>query len=86
DKGAGAALKHRLDDRSAAARFNYYDAITAAAPRLRAQPARGPRDAIFRGTVLWLAEALKPFHSFPYGGVDANFYPIPYVVTQGSAA
>jgi uncharacterized protein (DUF885 family) len=86
DKGAGAALKHRLDDRSEAHRFNFFDAIVAAAPRLRAQPAAGPRDAIFRETVLWLAGAVRPFQGFSYGGVAGYAYPVPYVVSQVSGA
>lgn len=86
DRGARAALKHRLDDRSRPGRLNYYEAIIEAAPRLRAVGATGPRDAIFRETVLWLADAMRPFRAFGYGGVDGNFYPIPYVVTQVSGA
>jgi uncharacterized protein (DUF885 family) len=82
DQGARSALKHRLDDRSDAHRMSYFDAILAAAPRLRAAPASSPRDDIFRQTVVWLAEAVQPFRGFAYGGVSGYSYPVPYVVSQ----
>jgi uncharacterized protein (DUF885 family) len=84
DRGANADLKHRLDDRSPAHRFNYYDAISAGAAAVRARPAANPRDAIFRNTVLWLADSIAPFHAFPYGGISGFAYPVPYVVSQVS--
>ena len=86
DQGPRSALKHRLDDRSEAHRLNYYDAILAAAPGLKATPARGPRDGIFRQTVLWLAQATRPFLGFSYGGIAGYGYPVPYVVSQVSGS
>jgi uncharacterized protein (DUF885 family) len=86
DKGDHAALKHRLDDRSDARRFNYFDAIVAAGRRLRAHAAASPRDAIFRETALWLGDAVRPFSGFAYGAMGGYGYPVPYVVNQVSGA
>jgi uncharacterized protein (DUF885 family) len=87
DKGARAALKHKLDDRSEAHRYNFYDAIIEAEPALKARAASpGSRDAIFRGTALWLAQTMEPFRRFSYGGAGGNAYPVAYVVSQVSGA
>ena len=83
DKGARSSLKHRLDDRSAAHRLSYYDAIIDAAPALAATPEPADnRSACYRRTVLWLAETMAPFRGFPYGGIGGYSYPVPYVVSQ----
>ncbi len=86
DTGVHAALKAKLDDGSAANRLGIYQAVVDAAPALAKVSASGPRDAIFRATLLWLAQAARPFASFPYGAVSVDSYPVPYVVSQVEGA
>jgi uncharacterized protein (DUF885 family) len=86
DGGARAALKHRLDDRSPANKFSFYQALIDAAPDLRAAAASGPRDAIFRASMLWFADSIGQFRAFPYGSIDGYAYPCPYPVSQLTGA
>lgn len=86
DRGAHAALKHRLDGRSPADRLSFYQDLLDAAPRLEAQAASGARERIFRSSVLWFAQSMGRFRSFPYGGVGGYAYPVPYRVSQLSGA
>jgi len=87
DSGARAGLKHRLDDRSAVNRLGYFQAIVDMAPAIAAAPSHaGPRDEIFRATLLWLAAATRPFTGFPYGAMSIDAYPVPYVVSQMEGA
>jgi len=87
DVGARAELKHRLDDRSADNRLGYFQAIVDVAPALAgARSHGGPRDEIFRATLLWLAASTRPLTYFPYGAMSVDTYPVPYVVSQVEGA
>jgi uncharacterized protein (DUF885 family) len=87
DTGARAGLKHRLDNRSGNNRLGYFQAIVDMAPAIAAAPSHGgPRDAIFRATLLWLAGSMRPFSAFPYGTVSIDTYPVPYAVSQVEGA
>ncbi len=86
DRGPHAALKHLLDDRSPANRFNHYQALIDAAPTLRSNSVSGVRDAIYHATVLWFADAIGRFSAFPYGGIGGYSYPVPYAVSQLNGA
>lgn len=86
DRGARASLKHRLDDRSPSSRLSFYQDLLDAAPALANHAAQGARDPIFRASVLWFADSIGRFRSFPYGGVGGYAYPVPYRVSQLSGA
>lgn len=86
DTGARSGLRGRLDDRTTAHRFNYYDAVMAAGPRLASRRPTGPRDAMFQSVALWLAECMNGFRRFDYGGIGGYSYPVPYAVSQLSGA
>ncbi|HEV2530305.1 DUF885 domain-containing protein [Phenylobacterium sp.] len=87
DAGPRAGLKHRLDDRGAANRLSYFDAIIDAGPRLAsAAPPATPRAAIFRAMAASLADNARPFRGFAYGGIGGFGYPVANVVTQVSGA
>ena len=87
DAGGRAGLKHRLDDRTPAHRLNLYDPVIDALPTLAGLPVgHAPEAAIERDTVAWLAEAMRPFRSFPYGAIGGYAYPVPYAVSQLTGA
>lgn len=86
DRGSRAALKHRLSDHSPANRFGFYQALIDAAPTFADASTAGARDAIFRASVLWFADAMGRFGKFQYGGIGGYSYPVPYAVSQLSGA
>ena len=87
DTGPRRALKHRLDDRTAAHRFSFYDALVDARPAVAALPETGDaRSQVFRQTALWIGDTMAPFRGFAWGGVGGYAYPVPYVLSQLTGA
>jgi uncharacterized protein (DUF885 family) len=88
DKGPHAALKHRLDDRSAAHRFGYFDVLADAGPAVAAAQRRAgsERDKAWLATLAWISGQARGFRRFAYGGVGGYGYPVAYVVSQVSGA
>lgn len=87
DKGANAALRGRLDDRSLAARAGDQAALKQALRELNALPAArlSPRAALDRDVALYVYETLDDLLG-RYGYVDMNLRPSPYVVSQMNGA
>lgn len=84
DKGRRAALKSRLDDRSAAGRARQVAAYADRARRLRALPHAdlSPRDLTTRDSVLYAMDLGAEGGRFAYGADYAS----PYVVSQQDGA
>ncbi|MDB5424997.1 MAG: hypothetical protein JWQ29_2413 [Phenylobacterium sp.] len=88
DTGPHADLKRRLDDRSYAHRFDFYDGLANALPQLSAidEAALSGRGPAYLGTLRWTSERAREFRRFAYGGVGGYAYPVPYNVSQVSGA
>lgn len=88
DKGPGARLKRRLDDRSYAHRLSFYDALADAHGELAALDARRlPGGAgAYPAALLWASERAREFRRFAFGGIGGYAYPVPYVISQLTGA
>ncbi len=81
DKGPGAAMKSRLDDRSQAKMDADKAKFLASMTALNAvdREALSPRFKVYHDTVKFFGDKAVEGYNFPYGG---GFFPSPYTVSQ----
>jgi uncharacterized protein (DUF885 family) len=81
DKGPGAAMKSRLDDRSQAKMDADKAKFLASMTALNAvdREALSPRFKVYHDTVKFFGDTAVEGYNFPYGG---GFFPSPYTVSQ----
>jgi uncharacterized protein (DUF885 family) len=81
DKGPGAAMKSRLDDRSQAKMDADKAKFLASMTALNSidREALSPRFKVYHDTVKFFGDTAVEGYSFPYGG---GFFPSPYTVSQ----
>ena len=81
DKGPGAAMKSRLDDRSLAKQQADKSKFLASMTALNAidREALSPRFKVYHDTVQFFGETAVQGYDFPYGG---GLFPSPYTISQ----